>query len=42
MPLNNFNPNYKITNKITQDLIKIASAKEAINNLPITPTVIGA
>ncbi|EKE04521.1 MAG: hypothetical protein ACD_20C00053G0005 [uncultured bacterium] len=39
MPLN-FNPNYQITTKVANALIKIEQIKERIKHLPITPSVL--
>ncbi len=39
MPIN-FKPNYIITTKIIHDLMRIQSAKDAIQHLPLTPAVL--
>ncbi len=39
MPIN-FNPKYRITNKLASALVRLEGMKERINQLPITPSVL--
>lgn len=41
MPIN-FEPNYKITSKIANDLMRIEAAKEKVMYLPLTPMVLAS
>ena len=41
MPIN-FNPTYRITADIAKYLMRIEAAKEQVNLLPITPTVLAS
>ncbi len=37
-----FNPKYTITNRLAAALLKLEGAKERINGLPITPSVLAS
>lgn len=42
MPPSEFSPKYRIANKLAASLLRLEGAKERINTLPITPTVLAS